>query len=341
MESKLQKNEIEEEQKILVDKSTYKIPNRSHISKHHKSKDLSCDHQDDKLNPHNKNITNIQNSIIKENPFYENSSINSISIELEKSRFNKETFSDYEFRNNDDSSFRKNISAKKFNVNNEELYEQFFEYYFTKIFNFNNFSEHEDDYEFDDDIDQSSEKQSQFNEHTIANQNKTISKKIDDLNSYEFLIKLQLDSIEKINIFKETYKNLIFLLNCSFKYIGEDKIIELLNILLKKQKNIHVFQVLNTFYLFNCIQRYISYYNNLISSQMYKSREFLNENINEFFTIDYNRNFLNIFKYHKITYLDEELDEFTNINEISKNKRELRLDRNCKLYRIFFNSSLY
>lgn len=347
IEEKIEEDEQEEE----IDTNLSKKLNISLLKQNQKT-----------TNKNKKTFKNFNDSLYKNppnsektnNPINENKSFNkSENFNLKHNSFSSSSESDsFKTSNaNDQSSFRKNYITKKFEIDKEEMYEQFFEFYFTNVFNFNNFAESEENSNLLDEnhkqIKNSSSSSddsntfSQFNndnKNSNNNENNLCLNKNENfeiknlliLNNSELLKELSFKSEAEKNLFEQQYQDLIFKLRCVFKFISEENTIELLNLMIKKQKEIHVFQFLNAFYLFNTVSRYMNYYSNLIASQQYKSRAYSSERINEFYAIDTNRDFTSAFKNFKTIYLDEELDEFTNLSEFSKNKREFKLDEICK-----------
>jgi len=153
------------------------------------------------------------------------------------------------------------------------------------------------------------------------------SKEINERNPY-----IISDFQEKRNILRNR-SDLISLLKIEFKYLEDDLILNLYNFL--EINNCHFFEFINSFFLFDKISKNLRYYKNLIKLRKFKSRDFDNDYISEFYNQKYNSDFIYFFKNFKTFFLEDELDEYTDFEEIKENKREFKIDSYCK--KKFFN----
>ncbi len=345
-------NEIVEEEKLFYESS---ILSSKNPNKYHKRNNGFLDESspkmkyDEKINydiSHKSNLLknqpNTEKPLSEKNKeendnFDKNDTFNDNFNKNDTFNFDGISLTESYIENNNSSrfSFRKNIN-KMFNINEEEIGRQFIELYFYNIFNFNNLCEEERHDEKKSVIENlksnkhntESSKIELNNSNTFKSNNNTYSFNNFNLNNFQIVDNLQFKNNNERIEFVEKNDNLISLLNYNFKEIPNDWLVNILNLLLTKNYKIHLFQFLNAFHVFNKIFLYMKYYNNMIFSHQYKSREFSCERMNNFYSLTYNRDFISVFKNYKTYYLDDQFDEFTDLDEISKNKRELKMDEN-------------
>ena len=146
-------------------------------------------------------------------------------------------------------------------------------------------------------------------------------------------------TLEKKQDFISKNLDLLNFIQKANKELEIELIADILNFLLLSNPTTHIFEVLNVFFLFNQISHYCLYYNYIISNNLKNSRNYSTENIDNYNSLQNNKDFAYIFKNYKTLYLEDE--DQGDLDELKDLRRQIKIDGNCKKNLLFFLNFFY